>query len=181
MKTVQQTLTGEVVIHQTREPAASITDIIWLLIKYFISTASIQRTLFLLSFLTYGIGDGISAVYMMERTGVMREINPIVRFLYVSYGEQGLIIIKIWFTLLILFFVWIVSRRTNTYWTINGFLSALFVGGIMAMYANLTAANNMVSLSSSSVITTYLALTVLLVLIGDLIDNTLDKHSSTRG
>lgn len=179
MKTVQQTLTREVV--NPGETLVPIADIIWLPIKYFISTASIQRLLFLVSFLTYGIGDAISAVYMMERSGVMREINPIVRFLYVSYGEQGFIIIKIWFTLLILFFVWIVSRRTNTYWTINGFLFALCIGGIMAMYANLTAANDMVSLSSSSVITTYLVLTVLLVLIGDLMDNLSDKYSSTRG
>jgi hypothetical protein len=43
-------------------------------------------------------------------------------------SNQGVITFKIWFGLIILFLVWIVSRRTNTYWTINGFLAALCAG-----------------------------------------------------
>ncbi len=92
------------------------------------------------------------------------------RFLYASYGAQGVIGIKIWFTFLILFLVWIISRRTNTYWTINGFLSALCVGGIMAMRANLMAAYGMTPPSASSVIMAFLILTVLFVMIGDMMD-----------
>ena len=167
MITAKGTLTGEV---QTKTTPISITDIIRLSIKYLISTANLQRLLFLLSFLTYGVGDGVTSAYMIERTGVMREANPIVRFVYASSGEQGIITFKIWFGFIILFMVWIISRRTNTYWTINGFLSALCVGGIMAMRANLMAASGMNPPSPSSIIMTFLTLTVLFVMLGDLMD-----------
>lgn len=120
-RTVQKTLKGEAANRQTvaMQPPVNLTDIIWLPIKYFMSTANLQRLLFVLAFLTYGIGDGVTAAYMMDRTGVIREINPVMRFLYASYGAQGVIGIKIWFTFLILFLIWIISRRTNTYWTIK--------------------------------------------------------------
>ena len=170
--TVQKTLTGGAANRQTvaMQPHVRIADIIWLPIKYHISTANLQRLLFLLSFLTYGVGDGVTAAYMMEKTGVMREVNPIVRFIYASSGAQGVITFKIWIGFVILFLVRIISRRTNTYWTINGFLSALCVGGIMAMRANLMAANGMNPPSPSSIIMTFLTLTVLFVMLGDLMD-----------
>jgi hypothetical protein len=85
--------------------------------------------------------------------------------------------IKIWFAFVMLFLVWIISRRTNTYWTVNGFLSALCVGGVMAMRANLMAAYGMTPPSASSVIMTFLTLTVLFVMLGDL----MDKFHSTAG
>lgn len=171
-RTVQKTLTGEAATRQTAavQPPVNLTDIIWLPIKYLISTTNLQRVLFLLAFLTYGIGDGVTAAYMMDRTGVTREINPVMRFLYASYGAQGVIGIKIWFTFMILFLIWIISRRTNTYWTINGFLSALSVGGIMAVRANLMAAYGMTPPSASSVIMAFLILMVLFVMLGDMMD-----------
>lgn len=165
MRTVQKTLTGE----ETIAPV-NITDVLWLLLKYLISTANLQRLLFLLSFLTYGVGDGVTAAYMMDRTGVAREVNPVMRFFYASYGAQGVIGIKIWFTFLILFLVWSVSRKTDAYWTVNGFLSALSVGGMMAMRANLMAAWGMTPPSASSIIMTFLFLVVLFVMIGDVMD-----------
>lgn len=169
-KTIQKTLTGEAVDPLSRAVPISITDVIWLPIKYLISTANLQRLLFLFAFLTYGVGDGITAAYMMDKIGVTHEINPIVRSMYVSGGAQGAVAIKIWFTFLILVFVWIISRKTNTYWTINGFLSALCVGGIMAMRANLMAAYGLPPPSAGSIITAFLFLTVLFVMLGDLMD-----------
>lgn len=181
-KTIQKTLAGETVDRLSRAVPISVTDVIWLPIKYLISTVNLQKLLFLLAFLTYGVGDGITAVYMMDRTGVMREINPIVRYMYVSSGAQGVVTIKIWFTFLILVFVWIISRKTNTYWTINGFLSALCVGGVMAMRANLMAAYGLPPPPAASIITTFLFLTVLFVMLGDLMDKlhgaTDVKHAS---
>lgn len=168
--TVQKTLTGTVADRTSMTAPVYISDIIWLSIKYLINTANLQRLLFLLSFLTYGVGDGVTAAYMIEKTGVMREANPIVRFVYASSGAQGVITFKIWFVFVILFLVWIISRRTNTYWTINGFLSALCVGGIMAMRANLMAAYGMTPSSPDSIIMAYLILTVLFVMLGDLMD-----------
>jgi len=180
MKTIQQTLTGERLALQHTNHYVPISDIIWLPIKYFMRVANMQRWLFLLSFLTYGIGDGITAVYMMEGAGVLREINPIVRFLYTSYGGHGVVGLKIWFAMVVLFLVWNISKRENTYWKINGFLVALTLGGGMAMFANLMIAFNMISLPSSLIIMAYIALTALFVMIGDLIDNhnRLDKYSS---
>lgn len=170
MKAIQQTLAGEVVNHRTRESTIPIADIIWLPIEYLISIVNLQRLLFLLSFLTFGVGDGITAVYMMDKIGIMSEMNPMVRFMYASSSAQGVIAMKIWFVFLILFMVWIISRRENIYWTINGFLFALSLGGIMAMRANLMAAYGTVPPSPASIIMTYLILTVLFVMLGDLMD-----------
>jgi len=169
-KTIQKTLTGEAEDPLSITTPISITEVIWVLIKYFVTTTNLQRLLFLLSFLTYGIGDGVTAAYMMDNRGVMIEINPIVRYMYVSDGALGVITIKIWFTFLILVFVWIISRKTNTYWTINGFLSALCVGGIMAMRANLMAANGLPPPSAGSITTTFLLLAVIFVMLGDMMD-----------
>lgn len=175
-KTIQKTLAGETVDRLSGAVPISITDVIWLPIKYFLTTTNLQRLLFLLAFLTYGVGDGVTAAYMMDNSGVMREINPFVRYIYVSNGAQGVITIKIWFAFIILVFVWIISRKTNTYWTINGFLSALCVGGIMAMRANLMAAYGLPPPSAGSIITTFLFLTVLFVMLGDMMDK---LHSPT--
>jgi len=51
------------------------------LIKYFLYTLNPQRLLFPLSFIMYGVGDGITAANMMSKMGIMSEINPIVRFI----------------------------------------------------------------------------------------------------
>ncbi|MFZ2411526.1 MAG: hypothetical protein WAW23_08145 [Candidatus Methanoperedens sp.] len=171
-RTIQKSLSGDELPVQSRTQVEPIhlNDIIWLPIKYIISTINLQKSLFLSSFLTYGVGDGVTAVYMIEKTSVMRETNPIVKFMYASSGKQGVISLKIWFTLMILFLVWITSRKTNIYWTINGFLSALTLGGAMAMRANMMAAFGMEPPSPGSVIITFLFMVILFVMIGDLMD-----------
>lgn len=168
-KTVQKSLTGEEASSVSRVEPIPIKEIIWLPITYLLSIINFRRSLFLSSFLTYGIGDGVTAVYMMEETHAMREVNPIVRFMYANSGRQGVIILKIWFVLVILFLVWIISRKTNTYWTINGFLFALTIGGIMAMRANIMATYGSPP-SPGYIILTFLFLVILFVMIGDLLD-----------
>ncbi len=138
--------------------------------KYLISTVNLQRLLFLLSFLTYGVGDGVTAAYMIEKTGIMGEANPFVQFVYFSFGVDGVIIFKICFVSIILLPVLIVSRRTNAYWTINGFLAALCIGGIMAIMTNLMAANGMTPPSPELVVMAFLIVTVLFVIMGDMVD-----------
>jgi hypothetical protein len=152
-----------------------ISDLIRLVIKYIISTANLQHLMFLLSFLTYGIGDGLTAAYMIEKTGVMRESNPILQFFYASSGAPGIIYFKISFGFIILLLVWIISWQKNTYWTINGFLVAHSAGGIMAMRANLMVAYGMTPPSPDSVIMAFLILTCLFMFVGDM----MDKRSST--
>lgn len=143
----------------------------------FIIKINLQRLLFLLSFLTYGVGDAITSVYMMDKTGVMGEANPIVQLMYIFNGGQGVIIIKMWFAFMILLFVWLVSRKGDAYWTVNGFLFALFIGGTMAIRANLMAADGIVPPSPESIIITYLSLVLLFVMLGDQIDR---FHGSNR-
>lgn len=142
----------------------------WLKMRFLKGKITLQRILYLLAFLTYGIGDGVTAVYMMEKAGPMQEINPVIRLVYIYTGGQGTIILKTWFTFLILSFVWFISRREKNYWMINGFLFSLFIGGIMAMRANITAGTGMMPPSAVSIVMTFLFLTVLFVTIGDEMD-----------
>ncbi len=178
--TVQKTLTGYVAESASTAEPVSILGIIHLSIKYLISITNLQRLLFLIFFLTYGVGDGVTAAYMIERTSVMQEANPIVQFVYASSGPQGVIAFKMWFGFILLLLVWLVSRRADTYWTINGFLAAFSVGGIMAIRANLMAAYGITPPPPESVIIDTLILTVLFVMIGDAMDK-LGSSKQVRG
>ena len=169
-KIVQKTLTGDEATGTPEVRPVPLKDIIFVPIKYLLTTINLQRMLFLLAFLTYGLGDGVTAIQMMEKTGVSREINPVVRLMYANSGKQGVITLKMWIALVILFLVWIVSRKTNLYWTINGFLFALTVGGVMAIRANMMAAYGMLPPSPGSIISTFLVMVLLFVMIGDLLD-----------
>lgn len=165
-KSVQKMLDG----YAHDAEAVTIKHFLWLLIAYIFRTLNLQKILYLSSFLTYGIGDGVTAADMIEKRSVMGEANPIVQFAYASSDKQGVITVKIWFALVILFMTWIVGRKTNTYWTINGFLFALTIGGIMATRANVMATYGMVPPSPVSIIATFLFMVVLFVMIGDIID-----------
>jgi hypothetical protein len=130
----------------------------------------LKSLLFFSSFLTYGLGDGITAAFMMEKTGANIEGNPLARFMYVSYGPNGLIALKLWFTFVILTLISTISKRTGAYWATNGFLFALTIGGIMATRANVLATLGMPFPSPVSVISTFLFMAILLLEVGNLID-----------
>lgn len=148
-------------------------DLLLLLVRYIVHEVNLQRLLFILSFLTFGVGDGVTAAYMMNKVGVMHESNPIIRFIY-STGNS-VIGIKIWFTFIILFLVWLLKSE-DSYWTINGFLFALFVCGIMATGANLMATSGITPPSPRFIIFTYLFLVILFMILGD----AMDKISSNK-
>jgi hypothetical protein len=148
----------------------SLGEVLKLLIKYIIYKMNMQKILFLLAFLSFGAADGISAAYMIEERGVVGEANPLIRFMYASRGRNGVIEIKLWLVLIILYFVWNISKGKNNYWLINGFLFALFVCGIMATGANLMAARGPEFPAPSTIITTYLFLVILLTILGDAMD-----------
>jgi len=141
-----------------------------LLIEYIIFKLNLQRILFLLSFLSFGVTDGLSAVYMIDKRGLAGEANPLIRFMYASSGSNGVIGIKIWLVLIILSFVRNISKGKENYWMINGFLFALFVCGVMATGANLMAARGLEPPDARTIIATYLFLVVLLTMIGDAMD-----------
>lgn len=148
----------------------SLTEVLKLLIKYIIYKMNLQKILFLLTFLSFGVADGISAAYMIEKRGLMGEANPLIRFMYASSGSNGVIEIKIWLVLIMLYFVWNLSRNKDNYWMINGFLFALFVCGVMSTGANLMAARGTEYPASSTIIATYLFLVILLTMLGDAMD-----------
>ncbi len=130
----------------------------------------LRSLLFISSFLTYGLGDGVTAVYMMERTGAGIEGNPLARFMYVSYGSKGLVALKLWFTFVILSLISTISKRTGAYWATNGVLVALTIGGIMATRANVLATLGMPFPSPVSIISMFLLISIILIEIGNLID-----------
>jgi hypothetical protein len=148
----------------------SLTEVLRLLIKHILRKLNLQTILFLLSFLTFGVADGISAAYMMEKRGVIGEANPLIRFMYASRGSIGVIEIKIWMVIMVLSFVWNISRGKDNYWMINGFLFALFVGGLMATGANLMAARGLEHPAPGTIIIIYLFMTMLLTTLGDEMD-----------
>jgi hypothetical protein len=148
----------------------SVAEVLNLLITYIIYKLNLQKILFLLSFLTFGAADGISAAYMIGKRGVFGESNPLIRFMYASNGSMGVIEIKIWLVIIILYFVWNVSKGKNNYWMINGFLFALFVCGMLATGANLMAARGLEPPDAGTIIAIYLFLVILLTMIGDAMD-----------
>ncbi|MCZ7400835.1 MAG: hypothetical protein O8C61_01280 [Candidatus Methanoperedens sp.] len=130
----------------------------------------LKSLLFTSSFLTYGLGDGITAAYMMEKTGANIEANPLAKFMYVSYGSKGIVALKLWFTVVILSLVSTISKRTGAYWATNGFLFALTIGGLMATRANVLATLGMPFPSPGSIIFTFLFMVILFLEVGNLID-----------
>lgn len=130
----------------------------------------LKSLLFITSFLTYGLGDGITAACMMEKTGSGIEGNPLAGFMYVLYGSKGLIALKLLFTFVILLLISTISKRTGAYWATNGFLFALTIGGIMAMRANVLATLGMPFPSPVLVISTFLVMAIVFLEVGNLID-----------
>lgn len=148
----------------------SLTEVLKLLVKYIICKLNLQRILFFLSFLTFGAADGISAAYMIETRGIIIEANPLIRFMYASTGINGVIGIKLWLVVVLLSFVWSISRDKKSYWMINGFLLSLFIFGIMAAGANLLTTRGIEHPAASTIIATYLFLMVLFTMLGDAMD-----------
>jgi Domain of unknown function (DUF5658) len=148
----------------------SINEVLKLLIQYIICKLNLQKILFLLSFLSFGAADGISAAYMIEKKGVFGESNPLIQFMYISNGSKGVIGIKLWLVIILLSFIWSMSKHKENYWMINGFLFSLFMCGLMATGANLMAARGLEPPASNAIITTYLFMVILLTMLGEAID-----------
>lgn len=137
-----------------------------------------QGILCLLVFLTWGLGDALTGIYMVEQQGLMQEGNIIVRSIIAYYGASTFFIFKIWFTLLILFTPFILKEE-DTYWMINGYLFSFIIGGVMAMLLNMQAAMNQPQLIlPQHVILLYISSLLIMTNIGEVIDNA--THPKTR-
>ncbi len=147
-------------------------EIAKLLAIFAVKRLNLQHVLYLIAFLIFGIGDAVTAAYMMDARGPGIEANPIASYSFMAQGFMGVIAVKIWMTLAMLFVVYIIQLRSDerVYWTINGFLIALSIGGVMAMNANLTAmAGGSVS-APSDIAFIYIVLALVLIEIGSLVD-----------
>lgn len=129
------------------------------------------------SFITYGIGDASTAVYMMKLKGIGIEANLLIRHIIESQGFFGFITFKLWITFAILAVPFIMQfmSKEQLDWTINGFLGAITIGGALAMMANIIAARGGTPpLSAGGVITVFIILVIVLSHIGGEIDDRLD-------
>lgn len=133
----------------------------------------IQAFLAVGAFITFGIGDSVTGVLMMDICGTSAEANPIMRYLVDTQGSIGVILFKLWITMALLSIVIMIQdlSKETTYWTTNGFLIAFDIGGILATMSNLmrTYSFDFFGYSTPSpilVILLYLMLTVGLVALG---------------
>ncbi len=95
--------------------------------------------------LSFGVADGITGAYMMEKIGADFEINPVAKYLFLNQGFWAVVIYKVLYTCMILIAIYLVGRlvelrlHKNTYWVVNGILAAYAIGGAMAATSNLIA------------------------------------------
>lgn len=133
----------------------------------------LQGLLYLMAFLTFGLGDTLSSLWMIQHQGILRETNPILRYILLNFGVSNYCLFKMWLTLLILLIIFLIQVRSKEpiYWTVNGCLILLIIFGILAIILNIKAGKNeAVFLSAGEVIFLFLVMLYLLTNIGEKID-----------
>jgi hypothetical protein len=104
-----------------------------------------QGILFLLVFLTFGLGDAITSIYMVEKRGIMVEANPFARYVMMTYGTSIFFAIKIWFTAFVILFIpYLIQIRSKRpiFWMLDGYLISFITEGIISIFLNLQAMKN---------------------------------------
>lgn len=134
----------------------------------------LQGALFISAFLTWGLGDAVTSLWMIEHRGITGEANLIAQYIIINYGASSFIAMKIWFTTIVLFFVpFLMQKRSQepVYWMINGYFCSFFVAGVLAMILNMQAAQNeALLLSPEQVIFLFLSLIFILTSVGEEVD-----------
>ena len=98
------------------------------------------------------------------------EFNNLYSYLYDSCGIACFVSIKLILVIVVLLAAHILSKRGG-YWLINEWLTALIIGGIMAMCSNLSGTYDIIPVNPYNVILCYLVLTFVFLYAGDRIDN----------
>ncbi len=130
---------------------------------------NIQHIFFFMAFITFGMGDALTAVLLMTTKGHGAEFNNLFSYLYNSYGVACFVSTKLMLVIVVLLAAYILSKRGG-YWMINGWLTALIIGGIMAIVSNLSCTYDIVSVNPYNVILCYLVSTFVFLYAGDRID-----------
>jgi len=126
---------------------------------------NLRHFLFFAAFLTFGIGDALTAALMINMKGHGAEFNFLFSDLYDSYGVVCFIIVKLILVIMVLFAAYVISR-CGGYWLINGWLTALTIGGTMAMCSNLLSTYDIFYINPFRIIACYLVLTFVFVFAG---------------
>ncbi len=147
-------------------------EVTGLLLRYIAQNVRAQHVLLILAFLTFGIGDAVTAAIMMDSRGAIGESNVIAAYIYANHGLAGLLAAKIWFTIILIAGALMVYWRSEgrSYWMVNGFLAAITIGGTMATVANLQAAANLPFMSPGEILFIYIGSVLILVEAGDFVD-----------
>ncbi len=151
---------------------SEIIEVLKLATIFAVRRVNLQHVLYFTAFLTFGIGDGITGAYMMEKLGTGIESNLFLRYLFTTQGFESVVMAKIWITVAILLATYIVRLKSaySMYWSINGFLIALTAGGIMAINANLTALAGEIPQAPGEIIFVYISMVLVLTEVGSFFD-----------
>lgn len=136
--------------------------------RYVSLKLNLQHILFVLVFMTFGLGDAISGSFMMDLKGIGSEFNIMAKYAYINFGIMGLLATKFLFTILPIYIISIIEKKS--YWMINGILIALSVSGLMATYANLQKIAGSSHMSPTDIISIYFILLFALILAGTFLD-----------
>lgn len=157
----------------TEKPNESFIDFIRLLFRYVSHKLNFQHFLYLLVFITFDIGDAVTASFMMDSKGIIAEYNIIIQYIYFEYGLAGLISAKLLFIIIPLKLASTIVKRS--YWMINGVLLALIMVGILAIQANLQSISGFPHMSPNEINMIYLMVLFILSLGGTIIDDHISK------
>ena len=158
--------------NETKGFFKELLELLKLIVIFSIEKLNFQHCLYFIAFMTFGVGDGITAAYMMEKLGASVEMNPLMSYVFTEYGILVMVVVKIWLTLLWLFAAYVVSLKSKgqSFWTVNGFLIAVCVGGVLSINANLNTFNGLVHEAPEEIIVIFMVLTLLLTKAGSYMD-----------
>jgi|SRR5659263_210578 len=153
-------------------------DIIRLLFRYVSRKLNFQHFLYFLVFVTFDIGDAVTASMMMDTKGIGAEYNVIAQHIYVNYGLAGLIAAKLCFIIVPL--IYASSEVKRSYWMINGVLVALIIAGIMATHANLLKLEGLSHMAPMEINIIYFKVLFILVIAGMILDYVTSRDEGNR-
>ncbi len=139
------------------------------LVVIILKNITLQRGLYSLAFLSFGVGDGITSAYMMSTQSPYSEANPVIRASLMIEGFDGMVLFKLWMTLIMLLAIYVKSY-SNGYWTVNCVLFAIIAGGLIGIYSNMSVINGAVPPEPGGILLIYAAMVLIFIQIGNFID-----------
>ncbi|MHC1635965.1 MAG: hypothetical protein ACXQTS_05025 [Candidatus Methanospirareceae archaeon] len=92
--------------------------------------------MFLSGIVTFGILDGLTAMWMMKKYGASVEYNPMLRELFIMQGEAAFLAFKIINAVLILSIPLLLYKKKALRWATFNLLIVFTIGGMLAAIAN---------------------------------------------